>query len=156
LTADIIFLLFNLKRLISHGGNERKSMLKEHGSFEIQVKGRVIEVKVSGSWNADTAQRYCSEYSNLAAPLVNEPWAELVNLTEWELDTPEAEKILHDLSQWADKNNLKYEAMITGKSSIREFQLDRIKNHPRKIIVKYFKTTDEAVNWLRSHGFELT
>ena len=129
--------------------------MKEHGNFILQLKGKIIYVKVIGSWNDLTTRRYCYEYYIIAEPLINTPWAELVDLTEWELDTPESEQLLHELSQWADSHNLTYQAIVGCQSTLQRFQLNSIKNDSEKVVIKYFDKTSEALNWFSSLGFNI-
>ena len=99
--------------------------MNHHGEFEIKIVGRVVELKVIGAWNEDTAKEYVDVLKTLTAKLNTSPWGVLIDATKWELGTPETETIIADFMIWCMENNQRYESTIIGKSELKKYQSNR-------------------------------
>ncbi len=119
-----------------------------HGSYEMYVVQKVLVSKSYGSWNEFTCKEFFGRYIELASPLTNEPWGGLVDVSQWQLATPDAEKLAVIFEQWCIENNRNFVAIV-GSSSIINFQLKRsgINNNTEIVDIRYFDTFDEAVDW---------
>lgn len=95
-----------------------------HGSYQINVKDRVIISQSFGSWNDVTIKSFTKEYQSIAQPLINQPWAGIVDVTHWELATLDAEHIAKDFESWCKQHNRQYVAIV-GTTPLVNFQLAR-------------------------------
>ena len=96
--------------VISLSASVKVKMPKPSLSGSQYLKG--CGVKAIGAWNYETALSYGKEYKQLISKLRDKPWACLVDLTEWELFTPEAGEHVDELNDWGNINNQKYEVVI--------------------------------------------
>lgn len=106
-------------------------MFLEHGSFEFEIQGQILIMRPLGAWNFETAVRCCKEYKELANTINDSPWACLVNLSLWELGTPDIWHEIDKVNAWADTNNEKFEAVICSNSlqnTLLEQTYDKFKN----------------------------
>lgn len=86
--------------------------MQEHGSFDMKIINQTLVVKAFRAWNYETVLRYGTEYKQLIEKLKNKPWACLVDLTEWELATPDIWEHIDELNEWGNINNQRYEVVI--------------------------------------------
>ncbi|GAA5142881.1 hypothetical protein [Thalassotalea piscium] len=123
--------------------------MQEHGSFELEIKNKTLLIKAFDSWNVETAIRFFKETRALvcAHKLKNEPWACLVDLTQWELGTPDIWPVVDELNTWANKNNQKYEAVICS-SSLQKLMIERSQENLFTVEINFFDTVEQARDWL--------
>jgi hypothetical protein len=128
--------------------------MKEHGSFEIKLVGQVLVIKAYDAWNLETVLRLCDECSHLISQIKDEPWATIVDLSCWELGTPDIWKPVEELNVWANDKNYKYQAVIIS-FNLQETMLKKtheVLTHTEK---KFCKDTDEAFRWLSDAGIKI-
>lgn len=120
-----------------------------HGEYIIEIHDRVIISQSFGSWNDVTIRRFIKEYQNHAQRLVDQPWAGIVDVTQWQLATQEAELIATEFEQWCKNNNRQYVAIV-GTSSIVNFQLSRagLTQNNQQTQIQYFDKLSNAIDWL--------
>ncbi|AZQ84275.1 hypothetical protein EKO29_09725 [Colwellia sp. Arc7-635] len=122
-------------------------MWLEHGSFEFEVVGQILIMRPKGAWNFETALRCCQEYKELAKTLLHSPWACLVDLSSWELGTPDIWNEIDKVNAWADQNNEKFEAVICS-NSLQITLLEQTYNKYKNVQTAFFETESEALKWL--------
>ena len=127
--------------------------LKEHGSFTFEKKGQLIISRAYDAWNKETAQSMCSECLKLAQSIKDKPWAILVDLTQWEFGTPDMWEPIEELNQWANKNNQKFEAVVCSLN-IQQKLLEKSHEIFTEVNSQFFKTENDALQWLKSNGIE--
>ena len=124
--------------------------------FSVWCEHRVILAVISGSWDLITAADYVSEFKNLAAGLVDAPWAHIVYLDQWQLGVPEIEPVVQELVHWCIDNNLKFAAHVYCPNMIKQYQLDRmIVDNTSCLEKRVYPTQQQAFEWLASVGFAL-
>ncbi len=128
--------------------------MNHHGEFEIKIVGRVVELKVIGAWNEDTAKEYVDVLKTLTAKLNTSPWGVLIDATKWELGTPETETIIADFMIWCMENNQRYESTIIGKSELKKYQSNRYYQHLDTDVIdqRFFISIKEAIEWFSNIG----
>jgi len=52
-------------------------------TIDVDEKNAIVYVKVYGQWQAETAERYHAEFKKEMEPLLGEPWAKVVDVTNW-------------------------------------------------------------------------
>lgn len=132
----------------------RKDSMKYHGEFEITITGQIVLLRAAGSWNEDTAIKYADTLKSMAEPIKHLPWGLIIDATQWEMGTPETNKIIGALQQWSKANNQKYKAMVIGDSKLKEYQIDLYYKGLAvdEIDRRYFAKMEEAVEWFREVG----
>ncbi|WP_028862868.1 hypothetical protein [Psychromonas aquimarina] len=128
--------------------------MQEHGSFTIRIVGQLIRVQAFGAWNYETAKRFCIEYKAAAQSLIQEPWACLLDLSKWELATPDIRGLVEERNLWANRNNQKYEVVVC-RSPLQRYLIEKMLLNLNNIELNFFKEQSEALDWLRSVNFDL-
>ena len=125
----------------------------EHGTFELQIKGKTLISKAFGAWNYETALRYAKECRKLIEQnLLNEPWASIVDLSEWELATPDIWDAIDELNVWASENNLKHEVVILSLS-LQKTLFEQTQEGFTDVETKFVDNIAEAYLWLEQFGY---
>lgn len=86
--------------------------MQPHGDFQIRLAGQVVISALKGAWNAETAHKYFDEVRDCAREICHNPWARLVDLSEWEGSGDDVAQILVNLQQWSAEHNSKYVAYV--------------------------------------------
>lgn len=127
--------------------------MEKHGSYELKVNNNIVTLKAYDAWNYETITAWGKDFKNIVMHMNNKPWACLVDLTEWELGTPDGRSYLYDLHLWLNSQNLKCLAIVCALSIQKEV-LEEIYRILTNVDREYFESIDEAVDWLSSVGFK--
>lgn len=125
--------------------------MQEHGSFKLQIVDQTLVVQCFGSWNLETVLRMCKEYKVLAEQISDKPWACLVDLSQWELSTPEMWDEIDKLNEWGNENNQRYEAVIC-KLSIQKSLMEDSHTVLTNVETNFCQNIEHAYEWLNSVG----
>ena len=125
--------------------------MKPHGSFTLSVKEQVIVIKAIGAWNYEAAVAFANDYKQLVSDLQQAPWGCLIDLTDWELFTPDASDYLDTINQWAEQHNQRFEAVVCGLA-IQEALLEKNQSVFVNVKTRFCETLEEAYHWLESEG----
>lgn len=125
--------------------------MKEHGAFKMQVVDQTLIVKCFDTWNHETVKRLCKEYKDHVWQINNKPWACLVDLSQWELSTPEMWDDIDELNIWGNANKQRYEAVVCSLSIQKELM---IASHEvlTKVETSFCDNIEQAYQWLESRG----
>ncbi|WP_159817914.1 hypothetical protein [Colwellia sp. 20A7] len=126
--------------------------MKSHGSYTLTVNKNTLTFVAYDSWNYEAAIDWGQELKKLVIQMNNEPWACLVDLTQWELITPDARSYISELYSWLNNQNLQYLAVVFGLS-IQKSLLEETYKLFTNVEIKYCVDSTEANNWLNSVGF---
>ena len=108
-------------------------------------------VKAIGAWNYETALSCGEEYKRLVCEIKEKPWACLLDLTEWELFTPDASDYIDELNEWGNINNQKYEVVVCGLS-IQQDLLEKSHEVLTNVETKFCDSLADAYKWLEAIG----
>jgi hypothetical protein len=125
--------------------------MNEHGTFKITVTGQTIRVKLYDQWNYETSVRCCHEAKAEALLICNKPWAFLVDLSEWELGTPDSYEPFMEVNKWASLNNQTCEATIINLFIHKEI-IEQTDLAFTGVKTKMFKNEPDALFWLNGQG----
>ena len=125
--------------------------VQEHGSFDMKIVDQTLIIKCFDSWNIQTVLRLCKEYKALVETINDKPWACLVDMSQWELSTPEMWNEIDKLNQWGNINNQKYEAVICCLS-IQKMLMEDSHSVLTNVETNFCQNIDEAYKWLSSLG----
>ena len=129
--------------------------MQEHGSFEIEVTGQTIRVKLYDQWNSETTVRFISEVKTKALTIYDKPWACLVDLSDWELGTPELWSLFDEANIWCSEHNQKYEASVS-KLALHKQVMEKSDEAFIGVQTNAFGNTPDALAWLESVGIKTT
>ena len=125
--------------------------MQEHGSFDMRIVDQTLIIKCFDSWNIQTVLRLCKEYKELVETINDKPWACLVDMSQWELSTPEMWDEIDKLNQWGNINNQKYEAVICSLS-IQKMLMENSHSILTNVETNFCQNIDETYKWLSSLG----
>ena len=123
----------------------------EHGSFDMKIIEQTLVVRCFDAWNNETVLRMCKEYKDLVSKINNKPWACIVDLTQWELSTPEMWIHIDELNVWGNINNQKYEAVVCS-SSVQKYLMEKSHDVLTNVEAKFYDELVQAYEWLESVG----
>jgi len=98
-------------------------MFEQHGDFNVFVVNNTITLTLEGAWNVETSLAYQQEIREKARHLKGSPFGVLTLLNDWELCTPECEKVLVEIVQTAISWGMQKEAVVndTGAAKLLLF-----------------------------------
>ena len=123
----------------------------EHGSFEFEVVEQTLVVKCFDAWNVETVLRMCSEYKDHVKKINDKPWACLVDLTQWELSTPEMWAHIDELNEWGNLNNQKYEVVVCN-SAVQQYLMENSHEVLTNVEAIFCENLAQAYGWLTGLG----
>ncbi|MEM9103745.1 MAG: hypothetical protein AAGB12_15655 [Pseudomonadota bacterium] len=91
---------------------------------------------------------------NVAKSLLNAPWANLVDLTHWELGVPEMREVIDETNAWCIQNHLAYEVVVCPLYTQIELAKISHKLLPN-VNTQIVSTEQEAMLWLKEKGFNV-
>jgi hypothetical protein len=136
-------------------------MFEQHGNFSVIVANNTITLTLEGAWNVETSVAYQREIKEKAHLLKGRPFGVLTLLDDWELCTPECEKVLVDIVQTAISWGMQKEAVVNDKGAAKLLLFEKHKHlHIDDIKEKHFHRRifshkSDAVSWLASEGFHI-
>jgi hypothetical protein len=105
-----------------------------------------------GACNYETTLRFKNESIHIATNLIDEPWACLLDLSKWELSTPDAWAEIDEINKWASSNNLKYQIIICS-SPLQKNVLEDSQQTLTDVDIIYCDNLEQAYEVLESLGF---
>ena len=128
-------------------------MFSQHGAFSIERRNNILFIRISGAWNRETALAYCKAARQASLPLINQPYATLSDLNDWELATPDCDELFKHLFQQAVDHGLRREAFVNKSGSVKVEQLNRLMPYGQEHVREMFEDTKSALGWLKGEGF---
>lgn len=122
--------------------------MKAHGSFELAVENRTMMIKIFGAWNYEAVMAFGAEYVQQVEKLNSEPWACVLDLSAWELVTPDVWEQAAELSKLSNDSNLKYYAVICS-SNIQQVLISKNEESLTNVETKLFENMQQARAWLQ-------
>jgi len=128
--------------------------MQAHGQFTLWREQQVILAHIRGQCNEDMAIAFSEEFKQVAAPLLDTPWAHIVYLDDWELATPEVEGIIQNLVAWLIAHGLTRTAQVYSPHMLKRYQLDRMITQKTDTFERQvFSDERAAFAWLSQEGF---
>lgn len=129
-------------------------MFEAHGSFDLEVNGRILQANIKGGWNLESASAYKRAVETIVKPLLGEPWAMISVMDEWELYTPDCRPIILELCNIAYSGGLVREAMVNRIDSVKMQAFQSVVEGFPQFQRQLFQTKQQALTWLKEEGFE--
>ena len=122
-------------------------------TIDVDTENAVVYVKIYGQWTAETAQRYHEEFKRDVQPLLDKPWAKLVDLTSWKTSRNEVTNVIGRHMAWLKANNVALSIyVINNVSTFRQLNEMFIKGGT-KDISHTFRTWEEGERFLQANWF---
>ena len=125
-----------------------------HYAFKVDLPNAVIYEKIHGVWQAKTARSYHEDFVKEVEPLIDAPWAKLVDLTNWKTSYPEVIDIIGDHLAWCADNQLALSVNVLNNPSTLRQLLKMFSSGATRDISHTFRTNVEAEQFLRENWIE--
>lgn len=130
-------------------------MFEGHGSFELMIRGNILQARIKGGWNEVTAKEYDVAVRDIISPILAKPWAMISVMDEWELFTPDCRPVIVKLCRYAYTNGLIREVMVNKHQSVKMQQFPLTNPYFPDFQRHIVSTISEAEEWLGAEGFNV-
>lgn len=120
--------------------------MREHGSFTLELDKHILILRAFGAWNYETAHR-CIKEIKMLINNVDNTWLCLIDLSRWELGTPEVWEEFNKLYHWRNNGNNNIEIIISS-CALQRYLMKKSKADHISIKTMFFQHTDEAMRCL--------
>ena len=119
--------------------------------FDVDEKNRIIYEKIHGIWQAKTAQDYHEDFKAAVEPLLDQPWAKLVDLSGWKTSYPAVIGIIGKHLKWCREHNLALSVnVLSNPSTFRQLK-EMFKKGKTGVMSETFRTLQEGQKHLEEH-----
>lgn len=123
-----------------------------HGSFEAELRGKVLVFKATGPWNVESLNNTIHEFPELSAPLYGSPWGLVGDFYGEPIHVPEAaEKLIEIVRFEKEKGRVATGIVVShcdmpllGKQHLTEIYTKAEENF------QFFDSVDDAITWVES------
>lgn len=121
--------------------------------FVVLQHERVIFVKVHGSIDL-LSMSDCIQKVETLLPNMDGPWASFVDLSNWQLHTPEIIELLGDFEKRMIEKGMSVEISVVGDSEFKKYARQQLFQQTEVHVEQvYVDTVDSGWNWLINKGF---
>ncbi|WP_293751298.1 hypothetical protein [uncultured Paraglaciecola sp.] len=132
--------------------------MKKQSSYDTTWNGNILVTTVTGTINKDDTHSVLEQVKLMVQTLKGAPWANLVDLSQWELGSTDVTPSLIELEDWVRKNGRTHLAFVLGTEyvEIKKFALEKyLGNNLKKNEIILVESLAEGLNWLGKQGFDL-
>ena len=122
--------------------------------FELKVIDNTLFFHLEGAMDEGILQAIFIKLLELVERELKEPWASVMDLTEWGLYTPEAEIDLIKFQHWAYKKGQRAEVCITAGNTFKEnIRKKMYAGQDLGVEHIFVVSADDANEWLLEKGY---
>ncbi len=118
----------------------------QHGLYKIEIEGNLLISQFFGAWNYEQTKSYQEQVKIEAGPLLDNPWARIVDLSQWEGGGEETIAPLIMLQKWSEQHNC-VQVVFVNPPLVPAFMLEKYGDPYGNY--KVVKTIAEAKSWLK-------
>ena len=128
---------------------------QEHGNAFQRIVDRVIYIKVMGGFNREGAQANSDKIKQKVYEHFNDgrPWANLHDLTHFELGTPDLKDVAEQHYHWSIAHGMTHEAILAPNVMAREMMQMMVEPFAKDIQFTYVDSLHDALDWLVNYEF---
>lgn len=124
--------------------------------YTIHPRQHILFIQIFSAWDERVADQYLKDIETVMDRYFsNEPWAALLELRSWELNTPEAEKKIWDSNRNLSKP-VTHVAFVVGRSETKKWQLEKMLKNVDAFKYRIFIRKSDAEQWLNDSGYNTT
>lgn len=128
----------------------------ETNFYTLSAQNNILCIEIMSAWDERVVDAYHKDLEKIMADCFSQtPWAVYLDLTAWELNTPEAEKKLWDANR-NRSNTPTHVAIVVGDSETRQWQMKKMLRQVVNFESKLFTHDAGARQWLSRQGYALT
>jgi len=124
-------------------------------TIDVDEKNTVIYAKIHGLWKAETAENYHNDFKEEVEPLLGEPWARLIDCTNWKTSRNEVTDLVGRHMAWSRQHNAALSLyVLDNPSTFRQLNQMIIKGGT-KDTARIFRKREEAEAFLKKNWLDL-
>ena len=123
-------------------------MMNPHGHFIVKQKGNLVFSYFFGAWNVEQTLNYSEKIKCSVQTLQDQPWARIVDLSQWEGGGEEVTKPLTELQLWSEQNNC-IQTLFINPALIPKYMIEKYGDPDGHF--KIVQSEDEAREWLKTN-----
>jgi len=123
-------------------------MMRKHGHFIIKQKNNLLFSYFFGAWNIEQTLTYAEKVKCSVQILQEQPWARIVDLSQWEGGAIEVTKPLKELQLWSEHSNC-IQTLFINPPLIPKFMLEKYGDPYASYQV--VRSEAEAMEWLKAN-----
>lgn len=126
-------------------------------SFDVDEKNAIIYAKVHGIWKKQTAINYHEDFKEEVKPILDRPWAKLIDLSNWRTSYPEVIEVIGRHMDWSRQHNVALSIYVLNNPSTFRQLHEMFTVGGTKEVSLTFRTHEEAAlylltNWINKRN----
>lgn len=93
---------------------------RAHGDHQLQWHDNIVVARLHGTWNEEAADEYRRTLKKQVKSLQGHAWCRVVDLSDYELHTPEVVGPIQDFADWAEQNGCIFHCYVFANLLQRE------------------------------------
>jgi hypothetical protein len=122
-------------------------------SFEVDTERRIICEKIYGIWKPETGEQYHKDFMEAVRPLIDEPWAKLVDLQNWKTSYPQVVDRIGTHLKWCKSHNMVLSVNVLDNPSTYRQLNEMFTAAGTGAISRTFRTREEADKFLEENWY---
>jgi hypothetical protein len=123
-------------------------------TIDVDQENAVVYAKVYGQWKPETAQKYHEDFKKECQPLLGQPWAKIVDVSNWKTSRNEVTTVIGRHMSWSKANGVALSIyVIDNVSTFRQLNEMFVKGGT-KGVSHTFRTWAEGEQYLQRHWFD--
>jgi hypothetical protein len=120
-------------------------------TIDVDLENAVVYAKVYGQWKQETAQKYHDDFKKEVQPLLGQPWAKVVDVSNWKTSRNEVTTVIGRHMSWSKMNGVALSIyVINNVSTFRQLNEMFAKGGTKNVSLT-FRTWEEAEQHLQEH-----
>jgi hypothetical protein len=123
-------------------------------TIDVDEANAIIYVRVYGQWKAATAESYHEDFKEEMKPLLGQPWAKIVDLSNWKTSRNEVTDVIGKHMAWSKANGVALSLyVINNVSTFRQLNEMFVKGGTKQVS-QTFRTYEEAERFLKENWLD--
>jgi hypothetical protein len=122
-------------------------------SFDVDADSHIIYEKIYGIWTPETAEHYHKDFMEAVKPLLDQPWAKLVDLLNWKTSYPQVVDRIAMHLKWCKQHNMTLSLNVLNNPSTFRQLNEMFAAAGTGSISRTFRVREEADAFLRDNWF---
>lgn len=124
-------------------------------TIDVDRENAVIYAKIYGPWKGETAENYHNEFKDEVTPLLDQPWARLIDLSNWKTSRNEVTDLIGKHMAWSKENNASMSLYVLDNPSTFRQLNQMISKGGTKESALIFRRREEAEDFLKRNWLDL-
>lgn len=130
-------------------------MRSNHPAFEIELIHQTLWVRAIGIWTSRDVEEYVRAFRELVTPVIDKPWAVVLDARQWQPSPSEIYEAARDNSQWSIEHQLAHVIALVPADHLVGWQFVKVTSVevPDYLVRQRVDTDQEAIASLIAAGF---